>query len=54
MSKRFGDVESSCNGKESLEERLNAHSLLRDRTEMLMRVMGLEAIYPKYSNGSVA
>jgi hypothetical protein len=39
MLKRFGDVESSCNGKKSLEDRLNAHPLLRDRMEMLLRVV---------------
>lgn len=39
MSERFVDIEKSGKGKKGWEERLNAHPLLRDRMEMLLRVV---------------
>lgn len=39
MSERFVDIEKCGKGKKGLEERLNAHPLLRDRMEMLLRVV---------------
>ncbi|MFH1147978.1 MAG: hypothetical protein V1736_09775 [Pseudomonadota bacterium] len=39
MSERFSELENSLKGKKSLEERLNAQPLLRDRIEMLLRVV---------------
>ncbi len=39
MSERFVDIEKCGKVKKGLEERLNAHPLLRDRIEVLLRVV---------------